>query len=304
MTASHMRMGAPEWTLMLILSAVWGSSFFFFKVLVRELPPLTVVLGRVGLAAVALNLFLLFRRDHLRASPLLWRDFLILGILNNAIPFTLIAWGETRLSSGMASILNATTPVFAVLVAHLLTPDEKLSWNRAAGVLLSFAGVVVLVGPAAFSSRNTPWGQLACLAAALFYSLGGLYGRRFKHLPVMQVTTGQLSACALLMLPLAGLVDHPWNLAMPSASAWEALAGISLICTALAYLLFFRILAVAGATNLMLVTFLLPVSAMTRGYFALGEKLQLQAFAGIAFIGAGLAAIDGRLPRKLADLRR
>ena len=299
-----MRMGAREWTLMLVLSAIWGSSFFFFKVLVRELPPLTVVLGRVGLAAVALNLFLLIRRDPLRASPSLWRDFLILGILNNAIPFTLIAWGETRLSSGMASILNATTPVFAVLAAHFLTADEKLSWNKAAGVLLGFAGVVVLVGPAALAGQNAPWGQLACLAAALSYSLGGLYGRRFRHLPVMQVTTGQLSACTLLMLPLAGLVDHPWNLAMPSPGAWAALAGISLLCTALAYLLFFRILAVAGVTNLTLVTFLLPVSAMTLGYFALGEKLQLPGFAGIAFIGAGLAAIDGRLPRKLAGLWR
>jgi drug/metabolite transporter (DMT)-like permease len=298
-TASHPRMGAREWALMLLLSAVWGSSFFFYKVLVQELPPLTVVMGRVTLAALALNLILASRRSSLRPLLPMAPQFFVLGILNNVVPFILICWGETRVSSGLASILNATTPVFGVLTTHFLTGDERLNWGKAAGVALGFAGVAVLVGPAALHGSSDVLGEIACLLGAFVYSLGGIYGRRFRDIPALTVATGQITAAAIIMLPLAMLVDRPWTLAPPSIGAWEALLAISLLCTAFAYLLFFRILAVAGATNIFLVTFLLPISALALGYFALGETIQPPAYAGVVLIGLGLAAIDGRLWKRL-----
>src|ERR1700744_1032761 len=149
--ATTPRMGAPEWIALLALSSLWGGSFFFFKVLVAELPPFTVVLGRVGIAALALNLLLMARREPLRLNPQHWRSFLMLGLVNNVIPFTLIAFGETRITSGSAAILNATTPIFTILVAHFLTADEKLTFAKGAGVLAGFLGVAVLIGPEALS---------------------------------------------------------------------------------------------------------------------------------------------------------
>jgi drug/metabolite transporter (DMT)-like permease len=290
-------MGAREWILLLLLSSLWGGSFFFFKVLVAELPPFTVVLGRVGLAALLLNVFLLLRRDPMPTSPRLWSSFIAMGILNNVVPFTLIAWGEIRISSGLASILNATTPIFTVLAAHVLTHNEKINWNKGLGVLLGFLGVAAMIGPFALAGigGSDLLGEIACLGAALTYGFAGIYGRRFKGIPPLKVATGQITGSTLVLLPVAALVDQPWTLPMPSAHAWEAWVGIAVFSTALAYMIYFRILAVAGATNLMLVTFLLPISALFLGVLFLGETITLQAIVGMALIGMGLAAIDGRL---------
>jgi drug/metabolite transporter (DMT)-like permease len=295
------QMGQREWGLLLALAVLWGGSFFFFKVLVTELPPFTVVLGRVGLAAILLNLWLALRHDRLPVSPRLWGAFILLGLLNNVIPFSLIVFGETRISSGLASILNATTPLFTVLVAHVLTHTEKLTWAKIAGVGIGFAGVAVLIGPGALAGWGTAdlSGQAACLLAALCYAFAGIYGRRFKDLPPIKVATGQITGSTLVLIPLVAVVDRPWSLPVPSAAAWGALAGIAVLCTVLAYILYFRILATAGATNLLLVTFLIPVSAILLGTLALGEALQARHFAGMALIGGGLACIDGRLIRAL-----
>jgi drug/metabolite transporter (DMT)-like permease len=219
-----------------------------------------------------------------------------MGLLNNVIPFTLIVYGETRISSGLASILNATTPVFGVLVAHLLTTTEKLTWARGAGVLLGLGGVIVLIGPDMLTGlgQQDLVGETACLLAALFYAFAGIYGRRFRGIPSLKVATGQISASTLILLPVAAIIDRPWQLSPPSPTAWLAFAGIAVLSTALAYLLYFRILAKAGATNLLLVTFLLPVSAVLLGWFVLGERLAPRTFLGMAAIGAGLACIDGR----------
>ncbi|HVI91672.1 MAG TPA: DMT family transporter [Dongiaceae bacterium] len=282
--------------LLLLLSALWGGSFFFFKVLVAELPPFTVVLGRVGFAAIILNLYLLARHQPLPLEFRRWRQFLAMGLLNNAIPFSLIVYGETHISSGLASILNATTPVFSVIVAHFLTATEKLTLARGAGVLLGLGGVTVLIGPEAVAGLGSGdlAGQLACLAAALSYALAGIYGRRFRDLPPLSVATGQVSGSTLILLPVVAGIDQPWTLPAPSAQAWLAFAGIAFFCTVLAYLLYFRILRKAGATNLLLVTFLLPISALLLGWLALGETIGRSAILGMAVIGAGLACIDGR----------
>ena len=299
-------MGGREWALLLALSALWGGSFFFFKVLVNELPPFTVVLGRVGLAALALNILLLVRRDPIPTSPVLWRSFLVMGLLNNVVPFTLIVFGETRISSGLASILNATTPIFGVLAAHALTGDEKLTWAKGAGVLFGFLGVAVLVGPGVFSGpgRGDVLGELSCLLAALVYALAGIYGRRFRGIAPLKIATGQITASTAVLIPLALLVDRPWTLPPPSAQAWAAWVCIALLSTALAYMIYFRILAVAGATNLLLVTFLLPISALLLGAAFLGETITPASIGGMALIGLGLSAIDGRLWRATARARR
>jgi drug/metabolite transporter (DMT)-like permease len=295
--ASAPAMGGREWVMLLVLAALWGGSFFFFKVLVAELPPFTVVLGRVGLAAVILNLWLGLGRDFMPASPRLWASFIVMGVLNNVVPFSLIVFGETRISSGLASILNATTPMFTVLAAHMLTANEKLTRAKFAGVMVGLAGVVVLVGPSALAGigRDNAIGEVACLGAAFVYAYAGIYGRRFKGISPIKVATGQVTGSTLVLIPIVAIVDRPWTLPAPGAAAWGALIGIALLCTVVAYILYFCILAAAGATNLLLATFLIPISAILLGSLVLGEPLLVREFVGMALIGAGLAFIDGRL---------
>jgi drug/metabolite transporter (DMT)-like permease len=294
--AEPLRMGRREWTMLALLSLLWGGSFFFIKVIVTQIPPLTMVMGRVGIAAAALNAALWIRRTPLPRSSGLWRSFLVMGLLNNVIPFTLIASGETRVSSALAAILNATTPIFTVLVAHLLTPNEKLTRNKLLGVLLGLAGVAVLIGPRELEATGgfSILGEICCLLAALTYAFAAIYGRRFKSLAPLTVATGQLTASTLVLLPLSLAIDHPWSLAPPGVWSWLALLGIALFSTALAYLLYFRILAAAGATNVGLVTLLVPVSALLWGASILGERLSTAGVLGMLLIGVGLLAIDGR----------
>ena len=288
-------MSAKNWGLLLLLALLWGSSFFFYKILVATLPPVTVVLGRVGIAAVAMNLWLLVSGQKMPLSDGRWRRFLLLGFLNNVLPFILIAWGETRITSGMASILNATTPIFMVAVAHWGTEDEKLSWGKVAGIVLGIAGVMVLVGSDAFGGGSYVWGELAVVGASCAYGFGGVYSRRFKDLPPLVAATGQVSGGAVILLPLSLLIDQPWRLAMPDADVWAALLAIALVNTALAYLVYYRMLAGAGVTYISLVTFLIPVIALMLGAIFLDERVTVQALAGMAVITLGLAAIDGRL---------
>jgi drug/metabolite transporter (DMT)-like permease len=301
-------MGAREWLLLLLLSVLWGASFYFFKVLIPELPALTIVLGRVGLAALLMNLLIVLKGDSMPTSPRAWGAFLVMGLLNNVVPFFLIVWSEIRISSGLASILNATTPIFAVLAAHFATANEKLNWSKGVGVLCGFLGVVVLIGPSMLVSvsRDQVPADLACLLAALILALAGIYGRRFKSMPSLTVATGQVTASTLVLLPITLVVDQPWNLPNPSIHAWQALIGNAVLSTALAYVLYFRVLATAGATNTLLVTFLVPISAILLGVVFLREAFTVQTLEGMLLIGVGLAAIDGRLPAVLRDryLRR
>jgi drug/metabolite transporter (DMT)-like permease len=288
-------MSSTEWLLLLALSVLWGGSFFFAKVAVQEIPPLTLVLGRVGLAAVALSLLVRARGHRLPSLGAHGGAFLVMGLINNLIPFSLLFWGQTRIGSGLAAILNATTPLFAVGLAHFVTRDERVTASRLGGVLAGLLGVLVLVGPAAVRGLgHDALAQLACLAAACSYAVAGLFGRRFRGDPPLVTAAGQVTATAVLVLPVAALVDRPWQGPAPSLAAWGAVAGLALLSTALAYIIYFRVLATAGATNLLLVTFLIPVSALLLGTGILGERLEPRQLAGMAFIGLGLAAIDGR----------
>ena len=297
-------MGPREWAMLLALSVLWGGSFLFVGVAIKELPPLTLVTLRVSLAAVTLLAVLRIGGIALPREPRIWAALLVMSLLNNVVPFTLIAWGQSHIASGVASIFNATTPLFGVLVAHLWTSDEKATPSRLAGVVVGFAGVTVMMGGAALRTAGVDLvAQSAILIASLCYAVSGVFGRRFTAMGVAPLATaaGMLTLSSLLLLPVALVVDRPWTLPAPSAAAILSVAALALVSTAFAYLLYFRILAVAGATNLMLVTFLIPISAIVLGASVLGERLEPKHFVGMALIGLGLAAIDGRL---LAAMRR
>lgn len=223
--------------------------------------------------------------------------------MNNLIPFSLIVWGQTQIASGLASILNATTPLFGVVVAHFFTSDERLTGGRLAGVIIGFSGVAYMIGPAALAEIGANvLGQLAILGAALFYAISGVYARRFSRVGISPLITAaaQITASTFMLIPICLVIDHPWTLPAPAIETWAAVIGLALLSTALAYILFFRILATAGATNILLVTFLIPVSAILLGATLLGERLDPRHFLGMALIFAGLSAIDGRLWRRFA----
>lgn len=298
METVNTKMGLFEWFLLLVLSIFWGGSFFFVGVAVKALPPLTIVVLRVGLAALALNLIVRVIGMRMPKEWSYWKAFFGMGLLNNMIPFCLIVWGQTHIASGLASILNATTPLFTVLVAHAFTKDEKISGGRLCGVLIGFIGVAVIIGLDSLGGlESNTLAQLAVLGGALFYAFAGVYGRRFKSMGAapLVTATGQVTASTILLAPLALVVDQPWSLVMPGMGVWSAVVALALVSTALAYIIYFRILATAGATNLLLVTFLIPVSAILLGALFLGEQLAGKDFVGMTLICFGLAAIDGRL---------
>jgi drug/metabolite transporter (DMT)-like permease len=295
-------MSAADWLLLIGLSLLWGGSFFFAKIAVLELPPVTVALGRVAIAAAILLTLARATGVALPATLAAWRPYALMGLLNNVLPFTLLFWGQTHIPSGLAAILNATTPLFTVLVAHVATADEKLNAARLAGLAAGLAGVVVMIGPDVLRDLGANvLAQLACLLAAISYAFAGVYGRRFRGEPALRVAAGQLTASSIILALPVALIDQPWTLPLPSGKAIAALVALAALSTALGYLIFFRILSRAGATNVSLVTFLIPVSAILLGTLVLGEQLAARHFAGMAAIALGLAAIDGRVVKLLRE---
>jgi len=297
-------MSARDWILLLILSTVWGGSFFFSAIALQTLPPFTVVLGRVSLAAITLLLIARWRGEHLPVSTAIALRYLLLGGISNALPFSLIVWGQTQIPSGLASIINAMTPIWAVVVGLLIGSAERVTVGKAIGVLLGFLGVAVLIGPDLLGELD-PYSlaQLSALAATVCYGFAVHYGRQFGNTPALVNAAYMLSAATVWLLPVAIIVDQPWTLS-PGASGWAALLGLALLCTAFAYLLYFRILASAGATNMSLVTFLVPLTAISLGAIFLAERLGSSALMGMAILFTGLAVIDGRLWRSVKTLKR
>ncbi len=293
-------MSPYEWLLLSILSILWGGSFFFVGIAVEALPPLTIVALRVALAAIVLLTVVYVAGLRMPTNIKVWMAFLGMGVLNNVIPFTLIVWGQTHIASGLAAILNATTPLFTVIAAHFLTKDEQITKLKMIGVIIGFAGVVIMIGHEALSGvGGTTYAQLAVLGAAISYALAGIYGRQFGRLGIQPLITasGQVTASTILLIPLALIIDQPFSLPMPGPQIWLAIGGLALMSTALAYILYFRILSTAGATNVLLVTLLVPVSAILLGTAFLGEHLEAKHLIGMGFIGFGLLSIDGRVLR-------
>lgn len=286
-------MTARAWLLLILLSLLWGGSFFTARIAVTEIPPLTLVFVRVLLAALALDLVLLVRGGVPFWRSPRWRDYVILGALNSAVPFGFLFFATREIGAGLASILNATTPIFTVVLAHLFTRDDRLTPPRLAGVLIGFAGVTVMLGPQLLTGLGSHGlADLSALAAALCYGLGAIRGRRFRGAPPVETAAGQLSAATLMTLPVALVVDRPWTLALPSPGVIAAVLVLALLSTAAAYILYFRILSIAGPTNANLVTLLVPVSAILLGTLILGERLEPRHWAGMGLILCGLCVLD------------
>lgn len=286
------------WGMLIVLSLLWGGSFFFQGVAVQELPTFTVVVARVGLAALALWLMLPLLKIEMPMTAVAWKAFFAMAILNNVIPFTLIVWGQSHIASGLASIFNSMMPVFTIVIAHFLTADEKMTPLKVTGVVLGLIGVVVLIGGDALDGLGVNlFAQLAILGAGVSYGFAGIWGRRFSKMGIkpMASATGQVTASTIVLFPVMLLVDQPWTLALPSQFTVLSLVALAVFSTAIAYVLVFNIIARAGATNLSLVTFLIPPSAILLGIWFLNESLETKHIIGMLFIGLALMVIDGRL---------
>ena len=282
--------------MLIALALVWAGTFFFAAIAVVEIPPLTIAFLRVSGAALVLLLALYLMGILMPREGSVWAAFFGMGLFNNAIPFSLIFWAQTELTSGVASILNATMPVFTVIAAHLLTKDEKMTKMRFLGVVLGFLGILVLIGSPISGSI---WAHLAILAAGISYALASIFGKRFAQMGVkpMATATGQVICSAIILLPFALILERPWTNASPSFHVIQAMIAMISLSTAFAYFLYFRILSTAGATNVALVTLLIPPFAVLLGILFLNETLTLQQITGMFIITAGLVSIDGRVAR-------
>jgi len=295
MTSNNTSIDARDWVLLGLLSVLWGGSFFFNGVVLRELPPLTLVLLRVTLAAIMLlPLLWVYRIDFPRGWSA-WKPYFAIGFFNNVLPFALVVTGQTYIPSGLASILNATTPLFAVVVMAA-AGEEKLQAHRIAGVVAGLIGVAILHGDNVDFRSGQGLGILLCLGAAFSYGLSALVARRLPaDAPPIGTATFQMLASAAMMTVVAFAVDRPWQLPMPGPATWLAVLGLAALSTALAYIVFFQIVQRSGATNVMLVTLLIPVTAIVLGYLMLGEKITAQEIAGALVVGSALLLIDGRM---------
>ena len=294
-------MSPAIWTMLLLLGIVWGASFLFGRIALREIEPLHLVLMRVTLAAAALILFMLATGRRFPPGKRFLVEILGLSILNNIIPFSLILYGQKELGAGLASVINAMTPVWTLLIANWLTSDEKLTPRKIAGVVLGFAGVAVLMGGDALTGLGASLtAKLAALGATISYGFASIYGKRFRSVPPIAVATGQLTGSTILMFAICALTVGMPRISGYSPDVFWSVIAFALVCTAFAYILFFRILSAAGATNVSLVTLLVPVFAVLSGIFVLGETLSPWHVAGMVLIGLGLLVMDGRVrfPRR------
>jgi drug/metabolite transporter (DMT)-like permease len=291
------KLDAAAWAMLLALSVLWGGSYLYVKVALAELPPITIVALRVVIGGAFLVAILRLKGLALPRDPALWRAFGVLALINTLVPFVLIAWGQREISAGLAAILNAATPLWTITLAHFLTADERMNVRRATGVLIGFAGVVVLVGPEALAGIGTSVAaQLACVLATISYGFALIWARRFRRIDGSVVASGQFICAAPAAVALACLVDRPWSLPVPGQATIAAILALALFSTAFGYLVYFRLMQRSGAGNASLVTMLIPPSAMF-----LDERPEPVGLAGFAMIAVGLAIVDGRV---VAAIRR
>ncbi|MBI1244337.1 MAG: EamA family transporter [Alphaproteobacteria bacterium] len=300
MNAAIRRLDSTAWGLLLLLSVLWGGSFLYVKLALAELPPVTIITLRIVFGGLALLAILRLRGVRMPRDFKVWRGFLVLAIANAIVPFTLIAWGQREISAGLAAIINSATPLWTMLLAHFFTADERLNGSRAAGIVIGFAGVVLLVGPDALEGLGAAvLAQLACVAATVSYGVALVWGRRFRGVDGGAVAAGQFLTAAPIAIVLSAVIDRPWTLAMPGPLTIAAIVGLVLLSTAAAYIVYFRLMQTYGAGNASLVTMLIPPSAMLLGAAFLGEAIEARSLGGFALLAAGLAVVDGRILRAI-----
>lgn len=295
MPPAAVRLTAAAWAQLMLLALIWGGSFFSIALALREMGPLTAVLHRVFWAAALLWLIAWLRGESFPRRGAAWRALAVMGLLNNAIPFSLMAWGQLHIETGLVAIFNASTAIFGALVAALLLADERLTARRALGVGLGFAGVIAIIGADALGGLDLrSAAQGAVTLGALSYALASVWAKRtLGGLSPTVAAAGMLTASTTIMAPLAFAAEGAPGLSL-SVTGWAAVAWFAAAGTAGAYLLYFRILRIAGAANLMLVTLMIPPVSVALGAAYLGERLGGAALAGFALLALGLAVIDGR----------
>lgn len=306
-TAINSRMGLVDWSMLVTLSVLWGGSYFLVEIALSEWSPMLIVAVRIVIASVVIWGVVLAAGLDVPRSRSAWVAFFWMGVLNNVLPFLLIVWGQKEIESGLAAILTAAAPIFTVIVAGVWLKDEPATRSKLLGAVLGIFGVAVLIGPSALAGLDVNLlAQLAVLGAALSYAFAGVYARRFARLKIdpVVVAAGQLVMSSLIMIVLASAFAEPNQLMESSAAVWIAVGLMAVFSTALAYILYFRLLASAGATNAILVTLLIPVTAILLGALFLGERLGWLHFLGMAVIGLGLLVIDGRLWHRIARRSR
>lgn len=283
--------------LLAFLASLWGPSFLFIKVAVSEIPPLTLMMGRVGIAGVLLYLILRAQRRKLLPWGPIWFHLAVFALVQNAIPFVLFAWGEQYIDSALAGILNGTTPLFTLILAHFFTSDDRLTPTKAVGTLVGFSGLLVLIGPALWTGvRATTWGLLAVIAASASYGVAILYSRKhLRGLPPLVGPTTQLLLAALCLVPLSLLIDHPFSLPVPSWPALGSLLALAVFGTALAFVVYYRLVERASATYISMVTYLVPIFGIILGVLILDEQLGWNAYAGCTLILMGVMIVNGAL---------
>jgi drug/metabolite transporter (DMT)-like permease len=304
MPAIDVQMDARDWSRLVFLSVLWGATFFFTSLALRELPPLTLVFLRLSIATLILLPIIWLHKIKLPSSIAGWQPYAVMALINNVIPFSLIVMAQTYIPSGMASVLNATTPVFTVLVAAAFG-DERLILRRVVGVLLGLTGVIVLRGFAFEIDSDQTIGILLSLGATVSFGFSALWAtRKLTGKPPLATATFQLMSASVMMFCLAVVFDRPWQLEMPGGVTWSAILGLASLSTALAFIVFFQIIIRSGASTVMLVTLLVPVSAILLGYFILGEYIATREIIGALIIGSALLVMDGRIFRLFRRSRK
>lgn len=291
-------MNRRQWGLLLLLGTIWGGSFFFAQVALAEIPPMMLVLLRVAIAAAALHIYLALRGQSFAPALNHAGAFVILALLNNVLPFSLIFAGQGETGAGLAAVLNATTPFWTLLLVRASGRESRLVLHKLVGVLLGIAGTAVTIGPSLAAELGGPlWAKLAIVGAAFSYGLALLHARRLSALPPVLVATGQLTASTAIMLPVVAVTQDVGLLFVAGSASWSSTLALALVSTAFAYMLCFQLLAEAGPTNASLVTLIVPASAILLSAAFLGERLAPLELCGMLFIAMGLICVDGRLPR-------
>ncbi|SIT79023.1 Permease of the drug/metabolite transporter (DMT) superfamily [Yoonia rosea] len=294
------------WAGLMILAFIWGGSFLSVHVALEEIGPLTSVAHRTGWAMLILWAYVLIRRLPLPTDRRVWGAFLVMGLLNNVIPFSLMAWGQLHIETGLTSILNAATAIFGVTAAALFLADERMTARKAIGVGIGFLGVSTAIGLNAFKDFDIrSLGQLAVIGGTISYALAGVWARKtLGHLKPQVAAAGMLTGASLITLPAAWIIEGPITLSL-QPQTWAAITYYAVVATAIAYILYYRVLALAGSGNAMLVTLLVAPVAIVLGAIVLGEALPLRAYIGFAILALGLLILDGRLVKPLQHrLRR